>query len=52
MKVKGAEELGKWWEILGLGNIGEMGGFKDLGVQLFWTMGVHPKLEGLGVGDK
>ena len=28
------------------------GGFKDLGVHIFWTVGVHPKVEGLGVGDK
>ena len=27
-------------------------GFKDLGVQLFWTVGVHTKVEGLWVGDK
>ena len=28
------------------------GGGKDLGVQIFWTVGVHPKVEELGVGDK
>ena len=35
-----------------MGNIGEIERFKDLGIHIFWTVGVHPKVEGLGVGDK
>ena len=34
------------------GNIGEVEGFKDLGVHIFWSVGVYPKVERLGVGDK
>ena len=39
---------GEWENIEEVGG----GGFKDLGVHIFWTVGVHPKVEGLGVGDK
>ena len=34
------------------GNIGEVEEFKDLGYTFFGAVGVHPKVEGLGVGDK